>query len=101
MMIFDDAMGKRKAEAGAIALCCVEWPEDVRQVLRSDAATGVADDHAGKTITLANLNIHCARLLYSLDGVQEKIQKHLVNVIAVVLDFGEIGRLLQLDLDRS
>src|SRR5580704_966285 len=101
MMIFDDPVGKREAEAGAVTLGGVERPEDVGQVLRSDAAPGVADDHAGKTIMLANLNIHCARLLYSLDGVQEKIQKHLVNLIAVVLDFGEIGRLLQLDLDRS
>ena len=101
MMIFHDAVGKREAETGAVALGGVERPENVGQVLRRDAAAGVADNHAGTTLSRANLNTHCARLLHGLNCVQEQIQKHLVNLIAVVLDFGQIGRLLQFDLDWS
>ena len=61
MMIFHDAVSQRESEAGAIALGRVERPEDVGQVLRRDAASGVADHHAGITILRIDLDADLAR----------------------------------------
>ncbi len=70
-------------------------------MLRRNTATGIADHNAGTiTFSRANLDTHRARSLHGLNCIQEQVQQHLVNLIAVVLDFGQIGRLLQFNLDR-
>src|ERR1700733_15444514 len=51
MMIFDYTVGEREPKAGAIAFRGVERAENVGQVLRRDAPTGIADQHAGVAIT--------------------------------------------------
>ena len=56
VMIFHDTVGKREAKTGAIAFGGVERPENVGQVLRGDAAAGVADHHAGITVSRPDLD---------------------------------------------
>ena len=101
MMLFHDAMGQRKTKTGATALSGIERPENVWQVLSRDATTSVPDNHGGETISGADLDTHGTCSLQGLDCVQKQIQKYLVDLIAVVLDFRQIGRFLQFDLDWS
>src|SRR5271166_378199 len=91
VVFFYDAAGERKTQAGTVAFGGVEGAEDVCQVLRKDAATGVADDHTSAIISRTYLDAHGARPLYRLHCIQEQIQKHLVDLIAVVLDFRQLG----------
>ena len=86
MMFFHDTARQRKAKTCAIALGGVERPENVGQVLRRDTTPSVADNHTGAIISRTDLDQHCARTLHRLDCVQEQIQKHLVNLTAVVFD---------------
>ena len=46
-----------------------------------------------------DLDAHRARAVHGLNGIEQQVQKNLVNLIAVVFDFRQIGRFLQLDLD--
>jgi|SRR5271167_3771957 len=57
-------------------------------VLRRNSTAGVTDNHAGVVLSRTDLDPHHARALHGLDRVQEQIQKYLVNLIAIVLDFG-------------
>src|SRR5579872_7363810 len=101
VVVLDDAVGEREAEAGAIAFGGVKRPENVGQILGRDAASGVADHDAGTTLSRTDLDPYCAWTIHRLNCVQEQIQKHLVNLIAVMLDLGKAGCLLQFNLDRS
>ena len=81
------------------------------QVLRRDAFAAVADSYAGVLVSGTDLDVYfafscvsaCARvctcIIHGLDCVEEEVEKDLVNLIAIVLDFGQIGRLLGFDLD--
>src|SRR5580698_8797132 len=101
MMILDDAMCERKTKTRAIPLGGVERTENVGQVLRRDAPASIADHNAGIAIPRTDFNVHSARLLHGLHRVEEQIQEDLVYLIAVMLDFRQIGCLLQFDLDWS
>ena len=101
VMVFHDAAGKRETKASAGALGGVERPENVRQILRGDATAGVSDSHTGVALSGADLDTDCARSFHGLHCVEEQIQKHLVDLIAIVLDFWQIGRLPEFDLDWS
>jgi len=88
MMFFHDAAGERKAKTGAISLGGEERPEDIGQVPRRDTATGVADNHRGAIASRTDIDTDGALSVHGLHCIEEQIQKHLVNLIAVVLDFG-------------
>ena len=40
-----------------------------------------------------------SRSLDCLNGIEQQIEKYLVNLVDVMLDFGQISGLLQFDLD--
>ena len=99
VMFFDDAAGEREAESSAVAFSGVERAENVGQDLSRDAATGVGDDDGCAIFLRTYFDGNGARSLDGLFCIQEQIEKHLMNLIAVMLDFGQVGRLLQFDLD--
>src|SRR5579863_4209356 len=91
MMILDDAVRERKTKTGAIALGGVERTENVGQVLRRNAPTSIAHHNAGTAIPRTDFNVHCTRLLHGLHCVEEQIQEDLVDLIAVMFNFRQIG----------
>src|SRR5712692_11219958 len=85
VVVFHDAPGERKAKASAVALGSVERPENIGQMLGSDTAAGVADRDGGIAVLGRECHAHCAGALHCLDRIQEKVQKHLVDLVAIVL----------------
>ena len=98
-MFFHDTAGERKSQAGPAALGREERPKDVGKMLRRDTTPAVADNHSGAIAARPDLDVNGPRAFDSLNSVQKQVQKHLMNLIAVVLNFRQVGRLLQFDLD--
>src|SRR5262249_31323874 len=98
-VVFDDAASERQAEASAVSFGGKEGTEDVGQVLRRDAASGVGHDDFGLVAAGNDVDADGAGTLERLNCVQQQVEKPLVDLIAVVVDVGEIVRLVQLNVD--
>ena len=72
MMLFHNAAGQRKAEAGAVSFGRIKRTEDVGEMQRGDSTAGVADYDAGKAILCLwiDLDIHCASSRHRLHCVK-------------------------------
>ena len=70
-------------------------------LLFGHAATGVGDGDRSAVVLQADRDGNGAGTLDGLDGIEKKIEHYLVNLVAVVFDFWEIGILVNLDLDGS
>lgn len=100
MMLFHDSAGQRKPEASAVSLGGEKRAEDIGQISRRDTAAGVADVDGRELASRTEVDTHGAWSIRRLNGIEQQVQKHLVNLIAIVFDFGQIGRVLEFDRDR-
>ena len=98
-MIFNDAAGQRQAKSGAVALRCEERAEDVRQIFSGYAAAVIHDFDDCKSFAALYRDRNLPVAVDRLDRVQQKVQQHLMDLIAVVLNFGEGRIFVQGDLD--
>ena len=87
VMFFHDTAGQRKAKTCAVSLGSEKRAEDIGQVSRRDAATCVTDIHGGEIASRTDVDMHRARAFRGLHGIEQQVQKHLVNLIAIVFDF--------------
>src|SRR5579863_9755715 len=99
VVLVDDAADEREAEARTIAARGVERAEDLRLLLFCHSAAGVTYRDDGAVFVRADFNGYGPEAVDRLDRVEQKIQNHLVNLVAVVFDFAETGILFELDLD--
>ncbi len=98
LMIFNDAPGQRQAEPGTVALRGEERTEDVGQILSGYAAAIVDDFDDCESFATLYRNRNFPVAVDRLDCIQQKVQQHLMDLIAVVFDFRERRIFVQSDL---
>jgi len=98
-----NSVGHRKSQTGSLAGCLggEERIVDARQVFRLDSLPAVGHVDTRKTFLAPGVDGQRAALLHGVAGVQEKIQKNLLQFAGVAF-YGRQGRLhVQFYFDRG
>src|SRR5579871_2156163 len=99
-MFFHDAARQRQAQPRPVSFGGVEGAENMRQMLRGNSAASVADSDSGHAVVPLHSYSDLSAVVDGLDGVEQQVEQHLIDLIAVVLHLERQGIVTKLDVDR-
>src|SRR5579862_7202220 len=99
LMLFEDAAREGESKAGAISLRRIKRAENVRQMFGQNSTPRIGYRDSGKLAASLNFDGNPSSAVNCLNRVQQEIEHHLVNLGAIVFDFGHRPVLCENDFD--
>ncbi len=99
VVFFGNPPRQREPQPRAVPLGRIKRSKNIRQMFRRNPAPGIGHADRGVPIQLGEFHPNFSRRLNGLHCIQQEVQQHLVNLIAVVLHWGQRRIFLQFNLD--
>src|SRR6516225_9059066 len=74
-VLLDDSLGEEQSQTDSLALCCVEWLEDVRGDLGVDAGTSIGKPHYEAAVVARKFDLQLATFRHRLGRVGHDVNE--------------------------